>query len=52
MDLDKKILRLNEFNELADEDLISSINTNSSVGKLSFRLVRNDKSLEFLEGKY
>ena len=33
MDLNKKVIKLRELNELACKDLISSINTNSSVGK-------------------
>ena len=48
-ELNKKILKLGEFNELAYEDLILSINTNFSVEKLTQGLVRNAKSL-FLEG--
>ena len=39
------------LNELEYEDLILSINTSSSVGKVAFRLVRNGKSADFLEGK-
>ena len=31
-DLDKKIVKLGEWNELAYKDLILSINTSSSVG--------------------
>ena len=34
MDLDKNILKLGELNELAYEDLILSINTSFSVGKI------------------
>ena len=49
MDLDKKVVKLNELNELAYKDLILSINTSSSVGKVVFGLTRNAKSLEFLE---
>ena len=43
-----KIVKLGELNELAYEDLILS--TNSSVGKVAFRLVINTKNLEFPEG--
>ena len=50
MDLYKKIIKLGEMNELAYEDLILSINTDSSVGKVEFKLMRNAKSLEFLKG--
>ena len=48
-DLNKKFIKLGELNELAYEDLILSINTNSSVRKVTFRLVRNPSSLEFPE---
>ena len=48
--LDKRIVKLGELNELAYEDLILSINTNSSVGKVAFGLVKNVKSVDFLEG--
>ena len=34
MDLDKKIIKLGELNELLYEDLILSINPSSSVGKV------------------
>ena len=46
-DLDKKIVKLGELNELAYEDLILSINTSSSVGKVAFELVKNAKSEDF-----
>ena len=49
-DLDKKIVKLGELNELAYEDLILSINTNSSMGKVAFGLVKNAKSVDFPEG--
>ena len=49
-DLDKKIVKLGELNELAHEDLILSINTSSSVGKVAFGLVKNAKSEVFPEG--
>ena len=45
-----KIIKLGDLNELAYEDLILPINTNSSVGKVMLGLVRNFKSLEFLKG--
>ena len=51
MDLDKKIIKLGELNKLAYEDLILSIKTNSSVGKVAFRLVRNANSVDFPKGK-
>ena len=47
-DLNEKIVKLDEFNELVYENLTLSINTHSSVGK-AFGLVRNTKNLEFLE---
>ena len=46
-DLNKIILKSKELNELANWDLMLSINTNSSVRKVAFGLVRNAKSLEF-----
>ena len=49
-DLDKKILKLFQLNELAYEDLILSINTYSSVEKVAFELMINAKNLKFLEG--
>ena len=48
-DLDKKIVKLDELNELAYEDLILLLNPNSSVGRVTFELVRNEKSADFLE---
>ena len=50
-DLDKKIVKLGELNELAYKDLILWINTSPPVGKIAFGLVRNAKSENFLEGK-
>ena len=47
---DKRIVKLGELNELAYEDLILSINTSSSVGRVAFGLVKNAKSEDFLEG--
>ena len=49
-DLHKKIVKLGELNELVYEDLILSINTCSSVGKVAFGLVKNAKNEDFLEG--
>ena len=43
-DLDKKIVKLGELNELAYKDLILSIN------KVAFGLGKNEKSTDFLEG--
>ena len=48
-DLDKKIIKLGELNELAYEDLILSINNSASVEKVAFGLVKNAKSEDFLE---
>ena len=48
MDLDKKIINVCELNELAYEDLISSINTSSSVDKMAFGIVRKAKRADFL----
>ena len=50
MDLNKKIITLSELNELGYEDLNLFRNTNSSVKKVAFGLVRNAISLEFPEG--
>ena len=49
-DLDKKIVKLGELNELVYKDLILLINTSSSVGKVAFGLVKNANSEDFLEG--
>ena len=49
-DLNEKIIKLGELNELVYEDLILSINASSSVGKVVFILVKNAKSEDFLEG--
>ena len=49
-DLNKKITKLGELNELAYEDVISSINTSSSIGKVAIRLVRNAKNADFTKG--
>ena len=49
-DLDNKIVRLGELNELAYEGLILSIDISFSVGKVAFELVKNAKSEDFLEG--
>ena len=45
--LDKKVVKFSELNELAYKDLILSINTSSSMWKVTFGLVRNAKSQEF-----
>ena len=47
IDLEKKIIKLGELNELACEDLILSTNTRFSVGKVAFGLVKNAKSEDF-----
>ena len=49
MDMDKKIVKLSEFNELAYKDFILFIDTSSSVWKVAFRLVWNEKSVDFFE---
>ena len=49
MDLNIKIIKLDDLNELAYEDFILLINTGSSVCKLAFGLVWNAKSTEFLK---
>ena len=46
-DLDKKVAKLDELNELAHKDLILSINTSSAVKKVAFGLARNRK-VQFL----
>ena len=45
-----KIINLGELNELDYKDVMMSINTNFTVETVSFRLVRNVKSLEFSKG--
>ena len=49
IDLDKKIIKLGELNELAHEGLILPINTSSSVGKGALGLLKNAKSEDFSE---
>ena len=50
MELNEKIIKLGELNEIAYEDPILSIkNTHSSVGKVAFGLVQK-LSAYFLEG--
>ena len=44
-----KTVKLGELNKCACEDLILSINTSASVGKIAFSLVKNAKSENFLE---
>ena len=48
-DLNNKIVKLGELNELSYEDLILSIYTSSSLDKVAFDLVRNAKSTDFPE---
>ena len=50
MDLNKKIITLGELIELAYEDLILSTNASSSIGQVTFRLVKNVKNEDNLEG--
>ena len=40
-DINKRIVNLSELNELTYEDSILLINTSSSVGKVTFGLVKN-----------
>ena len=42
-DDDKKVVKLGKQNELGYEDLILSINTSMSAGKVAFNLVNNCK---------
>ena len=49
-DLDQKILKLGELNELACKHLLQSINASSYVGKVVFELVQNPKSADFWKG--
>ena len=49
-DLNEKIIKLSDLNELAYEDLILSINTSSSAGKNAFELIWNAKSADFSKG--
>ena len=49
-DLDKIFAKLDEWDQLAHEDLILLIKTNSSVEKIMFGLIHNMKSLEFHHG--
>ena len=46
----KNIIKLGDLNELAYEDLILSINTSSSVGKVVFGLITNAKSADSPKG--
>ena len=48
-DLDEKVVKLGEWNELAYEDLILSINVSSSIGKVMLGKVKKAKSEDFLE---
>ena len=45
IDLDKKVIQLGVLNEIANEALILSINTSSSVGKVAFGLVQEVQRL-------
>ena len=45
-----KIMKLGEVNGLAYKDLILSINTNSSIGRVALGLAKNIKSAGFPEG--
>ena len=45
-----KIVRIGELNLLAYGDLILSINTSFSVGKVALDLIKNMKSADFPEG--
>ena len=49
-DLDRKIVKFGELNELSYEDLMLWVNTSSSVDEVAFGLVKNAKSEDFLEG--
>ena len=49
-DLDKKVVKLGDLNELAYKNLILSMNINSSVRNVACRLIQKAKSLEFVEG--
>ena len=46
-DLDKKIVKPGNLNELAHENLMLWVNTSSTVKNIAFGLVQNAKSLEF-----
>ena len=46
-EINKKIIKLDEINELACEDLLFLININSSVSNAAFAQVRNAKSTHF-----
>ena len=52
MEVNKKTMKLGELNELASEDVILSINTSSSIGKVAFELVTNAKNSIFCMGNY
>ena len=49
-DINKKVIKLGELNKLAHEDLILSIITSSTMGKVAFGLVTNEKSMDFPKG--
>ncbi len=46
----KNVVKLGELNELAYEDLILSINGNTTLGRVAFNLVKNCKTDEYPEG--
>ena len=48
--INEKIIKLCDLNELAYEDLILLTNSSSSVGKVTFGLVCHEKSLELSKG--
>ena len=50
MDLDKQIVKFGVLNELVYKDLMPSINSSSSVGKVAFGLVKNAKNAGFPKG--
>jgi hypothetical protein len=47
---DKEDIRITEKNEFAYSDLILSIDTTTSAGKVAFNLVRNSKSDDYPDG--
>ena len=49
-DLNKRIVKQGELNELMNKDLILLISTSSSIGKVVFGLLNNAKSEDFQEG--
>ena len=47
---DQKILELAELNELAYEDMLLSIDTDTKAGQVAFDLVKNAKTPDHPEG--